>query len=310
MTKILNDENGIALAAQLIKNGEIVAFPTETVYGLGANALDACAVAKIFEAKGRPSDNPLIVHIDSTDKLSDIADGDLTLARELFREFSPGPLTLVLPKNKNIPDTVTAGLKTVGVRIPAHPMALAFLKECGLPIAAPSANSSGRPSPTTAQHVLSDLEGRIEIILDGGPCDVGIESTVLDLTAEMPTILRPGAITEHRLLKMLKTVHKSGDFIGAPKAPGMKHKHYAPEVPLVIAENSEDAVLKYRQNTEAGKKTIILNLGDSPEEASRNLFAKLREAEKEYDIIIISKLPDEGIWASVMNRLYKAAEGK
>lgn len=230
-------------AAEALRAGELVAFPTETVYGLGANALDADAVAKIFAAKGRPGDNPLIVHVAHAADIEPLTTGLTSLARRLLEAFAPGPLTLILPRSAHVPDIVTAGLDTVAVRIPAHPVARRLIELAGLPVAAPSANTSGRPSPTRAWHVEEDFSGLIPYIIDGGSCEFGLESTVLDLTDETPTILRPGAITQDMIDSVIgkrsdharKQGHASAR---APKSPGMKYRHYAPKARLVICNQT------------------------------------------------------------------------
>ena len=242
---LLLDEQ-IKPAALALRCGELVAFPTETVYGLGANALDEAAVAKIFEVKGRPADNPLIIHVSDAEELTGIVLGDSEIAKLLLKTFSPGPLTLVLPRDCSVPDIVTAGLDTVAVRIPSHQTALKLIKAAGVPVAAPSANRSGRPSPTRAWHVYEDLSGLIPYIIDDGACEFGLESTVLDLTGSVPVILRPGAITAEMIekqtgIKVISNENISGkDQI--PKAPGMKYRHYAPNAQVYVAkgDNIED----------------------------------------------------------------------
>jgi L-threonylcarbamoyladenylate synthase len=232
-------------AADALRAGELVAFPTETVYGLGANALDARAVAKIFAAKGRPGDNPLIVHVASPADLLILTTGLTSLARSLLQAFAPGPLTLILPRSTLVPDIVTAGLETVAVRIPAHPVARRLIELAGVPVAAPSANRSGRPSPTRAWHVEEDFTGVIPYIIDGGACEFGVESTVLDLTGDSPVILRPGAITadminavagKQQLVPGSEDSKVSGS--NAPKSPGMKYRHYAPKARLDICDQT------------------------------------------------------------------------
>ncbi|NCC75939.1 MAG: threonylcarbamoyl-AMP synthase [Clostridia bacterium] len=230
-------------AAEALRAGELVAFPTETVYGLGANALDARAVAKIFAAKGRPGDNPLIIHVAHPADIEPLTTGLIPLAHCLLAAFAPGPLTLILPRSALVPDIVTAGLETVAVRIPAHPVARRLIELAGVPVAAPSANRSGRPSPTRAWHVEEDFSGVIPYIIDGGSCEFGLESTVLDLTDESPMILRPGAITQDMIDpiigKQSGTSRKQGHTSAlAPKSPGMKYRHYAPKARLVICDQS------------------------------------------------------------------------
>lgn len=234
----------LAPAAAALRNGRLVAFPTETVYGLGANALDPQAVAEIFSVKGRPADNPLIVHVASPKALVDLVRTSSDHATRLLDAFSPGPLTLVLPKGPMVPDLVTAGLDSVAVRIPAHPTARRLIEMAGIPVAAPSANRSGRPSPTRAWHVIEDLSGRIPYIIDDGPCEVGLESTVLDLTGVRPVILRPGAITAKEILVRtgivvaeLSAMHINDQ--KAPRSPGMKYRHYAPNATVLLATGED-----------------------------------------------------------------------
>lgn len=243
--KPLTDDQ-LFFAANVLRNGGLVAFPTETVYGLGANAYDEAAVAAIFEAKGRPSDNPLIVHVPSPDKIEALTTGSLDQAKMLMSAYSPGPLTVVLRRSKLVPDIVTAGLDTVAIRIPAHDTALRLLKLTDVPVAAPSANRSGRPSPTRAAHVYEDLAGLIPCIIDDGACSYGLESTVLDLTGKKPVILRPGAITADQIeavigIRPILAVGLTDDE-QTPRAPGMKYRHYAPNANVLIAygDKSED----------------------------------------------------------------------
>ena len=322
-------------AGELIRGGGLVAFPTETVYGLGANALDGDAVRSIFEAKGRPGDNPLIVHISAIDQLARlIAAEPSPMARALMDACWPGPMTLIFPKSDAVPAAVTAQLSTVAVRFPAHPVARALIDAAARPIAAPSANRSGRPSPTTAAHVLEDMDGRIPMILDGGPCDVGLESTVIDVTGETPRILRPGGITPERIEAICGGVQvddavmrplKEGE---RPRSPGMKYRHYAPIGALTIVEGEAKAVISrtrelYDQALSAGKRPLILaleghipayegrrtlSLGVDAEAMARNIFARLRDAdEMGADAIFSEAVPQDGIGLAVMNRLGRAA---
>ena len=323
-TKIGKEEL-IPECAELIKKGEIVAFPTETVYGLGGDAFNETAVKKIYEAKNRPSDNPFIVHV------CDVQDAQKAAvitpeAERIFKVFSPGPITVVLKKRKEIPDCVTAGLDTVGIRIPEHEMARAFLKACGTPVAAPSANLSKRVSPTTAQRVYEDMNGRIPAILDGGACRVGIESTVLSLVGE-PTILRPGAITAEQLAPYLGTVKTfTGKVIVAP-APGMKYAHYCPTVPCVLFSSVQSAEKEFDKRVKEGKNPVVLamadtceilrkggvkcvSIGKTVEEFTHNAFEALRTYEKTNDYIITEALKGDGLEASVMNRLLKSSHGE
>jgi len=325
-----------ALASDLLRKGQLVAFPTETVYGLGADALNESAVRAIFEAKGRPADNPLIVHIADRSQLSPLCEVSDVSCR-LMDAFWPGPLTMLFPKKPAVPAVVTAGLPTVAIRMPSHPDAAALLRVCGLPIAAPSANRSGRPSPTTAAHVLEDMDRRIPLILDGGPCEVGVESTVLDLTHGEPTILRPGGITRNMLESVLGTPVRLADSILRPLgkdekalSPGMRYQHYAPEAVLTLVEGPEDRVLalmrkKCSEALSMGKKACVLCFSEHcallsdcfphdigslsrPEETARRLFRVLRKLDEEgMEVVFTEVLPPEEIGLAVMNRLGRAA---
>lgn len=330
----------IVKAATLLRAGETVAFPTETVYGLGANALSQEAVEKIFAAKGRPSDNPLIVHIGSIDQLSQVAREVPPVAERLMDVFWPGPLTLILPRQEGIAPGVTAGLDTVGVRMPRHPVALALIRETGLPIAAPSANRSGKPSPTTAEHVWHDLAGRIAGIVDGGPAGVGVESTVLDVTVDPPMILRPGGVTREQLVEVIGAVAVDPSLSlkeqVRPRSPGMKYAHYAPRGELWVVDGEEDyRVAKMaemlRSAAENGHKTgVLLSLETYEthkdllaadvvsvagsvkdlEEVARRLYAALRMFDQEEATFIVAEaFPRLGLGSAVMNRLEKAAGG-
>lgn len=324
ITKIVKASDGINEGAQIINEGGLVVFPTETVYGLGANAFDQNAVAKIFKAKGRPGDNPLIVHISSLEQVKDIAVDIPDKFYELAERFMPGPLTIILKKSDKIPYVVTAGGDTVGIRMPKNEWARALIAN-SKPLAAPSANRSKHISPTTAQHVYEDLQGQVELILDDGPCQVGIESTVLDLTCDTPTILRPGAITAEMLLDIVGQVSQNGKVIKIAKAPGMKYTHYAPVVETVMAENIDHAVARYDEIASEGRRPVIvardiyrdkvgeraqISLGVTIEDYTRCVYNALHVAEKAYDYIIIERLDGAGLEASVMNRVEKAAGGK
>lgn len=329
------DQNLIDEAGRILREGGLVAFPTETVYGLGANAMKPDAAAKIYKAKGRPSDNPLIVHIADVNQVSDLAEDITAQAQRVMEAFWPGPLTVILPKKHEVPDEVTAGLNTVAIRMPDHPVALAIIKSAGVTVAAPSANSSGKPSPTRAEHVLQDLNGKINMIVDAGPCKVGLESTVLDLSVENPVILRPGAITREDLESVLG--HLNADSLSqvsnksTPKAPGMKYRHYSPEAPVVVVTGKEHDKIKNKvsqliQEFKAEQKRIgILAPGETinfyeadakyevgqrsiPETVAQNLFYGLRFLdEQDIDVIIAEGYLEEGIGRAVMNRLSKAA---
>ena len=331
-----NNEIIIKTAADIIARGGLVAFPTETVYGLGGDAFDVNASARIYEAKGRPSDNPLIVHIAALEDLYSLTDNVPDKALALAKEFWPGPLTMIVDKKSCVPDTVTGGLSTVAVRLPSHKVARDLIKASGTFIAAPSANLSGRPSPTRAEHVIEDLSGRVDMIIDGGDIEIGLESTIVDLTEDVPVILRPGYITmemiedvigDVRLDKALMTGVSDGV---APKAPGMKYRHYAPKAELTIIEGERDKVINRinsfveegrRRNRKVGVMItaeaydmveadvkISLGSGDSNEEIARNLFATLREFDETgVDVIYSEGFGDNGLGQAVMNRLLKAA---
>lgn len=325
-TLILDGKQGIALGAKLIRAGEVVAFPTETVYGLGGNALDANCVAKIYAAKGRPADNPLIVHVAKVEDIYPLVSEFSERNKRLVQKFMPGPLTLLFPKSEIVPNSVTAGLKTVGIRMPQSEIARKFIEACGVPIAAPSANASTRISPTTALHVYEDMKGKIPLIIDGGDCEVGIESTVLDLTGTIPTILRPGAITAEMLASVVGSVrtHK-GEIISSAPAPGMKYRHYAPIVPMVVAKDMKALVENYDSKIAEGLRPLCLirgqavkeignrrfvNLGNTDEEVCRNIYRVMRDCEKICDNIICIDLGDSSLCKSVMNRVLKASGGK
>ncbi|MFH0874870.1 MAG: L-threonylcarbamoyladenylate synthase [archaeon] len=334
MTKILKinphkpQAGKIKEAAIVIKKGGIVAFPTETVYGLGANALNAEAVKKIFEAKKRPIDNPLIVHIFDISKLGSIAINVPKDALKAAKEFWPGPLTMVLHKNKEIPPEVTAGLDTVAVRMPMNEIAIALIKESGVPIAAPSANLASRPSPTKAEHVIEDLMGRVDIIIDGGETEIGLESTIVDMTVTPPVILRPGKITLEDLKKVLSNVVLNVQSAkDTPKAPGMKYKHYAPSADLIIVKGDEAAVnekIRYlaTQAKKAGLKVGIIShsnnkfkeadlslcLGNDLSGFAHRLFSALRDFDKaKVNVIFAEAVCEKGIGTAIMNRMNKAS---
>ena len=324
ITRIVNAKDGLDEAVSLIKNGELVVFPTETVYGLGANAFDPVAVAKIFEAKGRPQDNPLIVHISRVEEVKGIARDVPELFYTLAERFMPGALTVVLPKSDLISGIVTAGGDTVAVRMPDHPVARELISR-SFPLAAPSANRSKHVSPTTARHVYDDLCGRVPLILDGGECGVGIESTVLDLTSGSPVILRPGAVTAEMLAPFLGVIPGSGKVIGTAKSPGMKYEHYAPTAEAYAAVSARSAAEFYDRCAAEGRHPVLLfrdiypdvlgareriSLGKSVEDFMHTVYSALRAAEKRYDVIIVETLEGEGRAASVMNRVMKAVGGK
>ena len=317
-TKVLDIQNGLDLAVVLLRKGELVAFPTETVYGLGADCTNTDAVNKIFEAKGRPQDNPLIVHIADIEDVKKVAREIPEEFYILAKKFLPGPLTIILKKSDMVSPSVTCGLDTVGIRMPNNEIAREIIRKSGVFMAAPSANSSKHISPTTAKHVFDDLNGKIPLIIDGGSSEVGIESTIIDLSAE-PTILRPGAITREMLEEVLGTVGEFKGKIKVAKAPGMKYKHYAPKVPAVMCDTIEEVIAKYKEAVKNDLRPVIigknhpeyfclnlLNIGSNGSEYARNVYNALHIAEENYGYIIVEKLEDEGVSHSVMNRLLKA----
>ena len=331
-----NDTDGVMLreAAALIKQGEAVAFPTETVYGLGADGLNGEAVRKIFEAKGRPNDNPLILHIADKEDILKLTTGLTKQAQLLIEKFWPGPLTVIVAKSSIVPDEVSAGLDTVAVRMPSHPVAAQLIRLAGTPVAAPSANLSGKPSPTDAETVLADMQGRIAGIIDGGACTVGVESTIVDTTGEVPVILRPGGITREQLEEVLGRVELDPALAGAetlkPRAPGMKYRHYAPKAKLLIVEGDlREEILAIRQLVYAAhregrrvgviattetlpfyKYGIVKNIGTRENEKTiaRNLYRVLREFDEEnVETIYSESFAVQGMGKAIMNRLEKAA---
>ena len=317
------DAQTAEIAAELIRQGELVAIPTETVYGLGANGLDEAAVTKIFEAKGRPQDNPLILHICGAEQIELFCHDVPGAAYELAKEFWPGPLTIIGPRAACVPDRTTGGLETVAVRMPDSQVALDLIRQSGCPIAAPSANISGRPSPTRAKDVVADMDGRIEAIFMGGDCQVGIESTVLDMTGDTPTILRPGILTADDISdalgvpvaydKALSQKPDGADF--KPKAPGMKYKHYAPKADMMILEGAYTDVkreierLRREKEREGLKVGSILFEESAFREAAHDFFARLRDLDQAgVDLIIAGALSGEDqVGFAVMNRMVKSA---
>ncbi|MBQ7616032.1 MAG: threonylcarbamoyl-AMP synthase [Butyrivibrio sp.] len=322
-------------AGTIIKNGGLVAFPTETVYGLGGDALNPESSKKIYAAKGRPSDNPLIVHVANMEDLEMIVKEVPEAARKLSKEFWPGPLTMIMNKNDRVPYETTGGLDTVAIRMPDNQIALELIRQSGGFIAAPSANTSGRPSPTVARYCVEDLSGKIEMILDGGQVGIGLESTIVDLTSETPMILRPGYITLEMLKEVLGEVavdrtiidNNSGE---RPKAPGMKYRHYAPKGQLTIIQGEQSKVVEYineraKEASKEGKKVgiigtdatkscyhadVIKSVGDRSDERTiaHELFKVLREFDDEnIDVMFSESFDDSGIGQAIMNRLLKAA---
>ncbi|MDP3386096.1 MAG: L-threonylcarbamoyladenylate synthase [Eubacteriales bacterium] len=330
------DEAIMIELSHIIKNNGTVVFPTETVYGLGANALSDIAVAKIFAAKGRPSDNPLIVHISNIEQLDRIVEIIPEKAKVLMDKFWPGPLTLLFKKKAVISDMITGGLDTVAVRMPSSKIALKLIEICDLPLVGPSANISGKPSPTTAEHVIKDLDGKVDAIIDGGDCEFGMESTVIDVLNETPMILRPGSITLEEIAEAINTVIYDPAMMHntiIAKSPGQKYIHYAPkgEVYLYIGEADDIAnainqaaarfidesnkvmILGTEENILNYKEGIILNLGSrtNPMEISSNLFSMLRKADElKADIILVEGVEEEGLGVAIMNRLKKASGGR
>lgn len=319
MKTVICKEDGLKEACRLINDGELVAFPTETVYGLGANALDGNAVRKIFEAKERPQDNPLIVHLADFEDIFKVAREIPPIALTLFARYCPGPLTMILKKSPTIPDEVTAGLDTVGVRFPSHPMAIELIRG-SKPIAAPSANLAKHISPTTAKHVYDDLNGRIPMILDGGECSVGIESTIIDLTGERPVLLRPGIITLEELSEICNAEAYKGP-LNVARAPGMKYKHYAPKVPCVMRDSNilmdeyknavdngyNPVIIAMDQTISALKECKTISLGSNGYSAAHYLYSSLHDAEEKYNYVILESLPETGVFFSVMNRAKKSS---
>jgi L-threonylcarbamoyladenylate synthase len=320
-------------AANFLRDNEVVALPTETVYGLGGNAKSEVAVAKIFAAKGRPSDNPLIIHIAEKKQLRTFVAEVPDKAELLMEAFWPGPLTIIFKKKEGVlAESATAGLSTVAVRMPDHPVALALLKSCGLPIAAPSANSSGKPSPTNAQHVLDDLNGKIAGVIDGGATGIGVESTVIDCTEAIPVILRPGGVTKEQLETVLGEVRVDAaltDEAARPKAPGMKYQHYAPNAPLFMVsgttkflqrlveekrmEGLRVGVLTTKEHADVFAADVVLACGTRAEleTVASALYDTLRRFNQEkVDVIYSEVFPNEGVGNAIMNRLQKAAGNK
>ncbi len=318
------DELGVLRGAEVIRAGGLVAFPTETVYGLGADALSDSAVARIFEAKERPRGNPLIVHVAGVAALESVAARVPPRARDAAARFWPGPLTLVLPRAGTVPLITTGGLETVAVRVPSHPVARALIEASGRPIAAPSANRSGRPSPTRAEHVREDLDGRIELILDGGPTPVGVESTVLDMTTAPPMLLRPGGVTLEQLRDCLGEVAvlAGDDEEAAGRSPGLRYRHYAPRAQVIVIDPGagERVVAPW---LEAGRPVALMvqrpisldrpgllvkTMPGDPGAYARDLFAVLRELDSTgVEGIFVEAVAEEGLGRTIMDRLRRAA---
>lgn len=326
-------DEALTKAAEFIKNGGLVAFPTETVYGLGGDGLNSEAASKIYKAKGRPSDNPLILHINDQKMLHKIVNDVNSMAKKIMTAFCPGPITLILPKSDIVPSSVTGGLNTVAVRMPDNDIARELIRLSNTPIAAPSANISGRPSPTTAQAVYNDLHDRIDMILDGGACHFGVESTIVDCTEDVPIILRPGAITKEMLEELFPVVKIDRAIVGdnvVPKAPGMKYKHYAPKANMILFEGSSakmaDAIAnKIADYEREGKKVGLVVSSEVAEKLQHEntaiygnqedlltIASEIYEClrffdDKDVDIILAEGTTDKGIGLAIMNRLHKAS---
>ena len=336
MTRVLGtDPASIQIAARCLREGGLVAFPTETVYGLGVHALDPAAVRRLFAAKGRPANDPLIVHVAGLEAIAPLTTGLSVEAAALGRRFWPGPLTMVIPRAPAVPREVTAGLNTVAVRVPSHPVAHALLVEAGVPVAAPSANLFSRPSPTTAAHVLADLDGQIDFVIDGGPTEVGVESTVIDLTATPPRLLRPGGTTLEQIRTVLPSVVVSRAHVAddeAAASPGLLSRHYSPRTPLVLVTgNPSDiqsairarlaaarvagqraGVLAVREQAPVGAPDFVfIDLGteQEPEAVARRLYAALREIDQLSLDLVFTPRPahTDGLWGAIADRLQRAA---
>lgn len=333
INRVEDDINSLIESSNVIKNGGIVAFPTETVYGLGANALNEEAVKKIFIAKGRPQDNPLIVHVNDKD-ISKYVTEVPEIAQKVIDKFWPGPITVILFKKDIIPDVTSANLKSIGIRMPRNELALKLIELSGTPIAAPSANISGRPSPTDIERCVEDLNGKVDYIIGGVHSDVGVESTILDCTVDPPVILRPGGITLEQLkefdsrIEIDKAILQKPGKDFKPKAPGMKYRHYAPKAPVkiikgenkktvekiremidnYIGDGKKVGILASEKNIDCYNKGIIINLGNNINEVAKNLFESLRALDdKGVDIILSESFEEKGVGIAVMNRLNKAA---
>lgn len=341
-TRIVNidklniDEDVLNEAADIISSGGLVAFPTETVYGLGANGLNEEAVKKIYIAKGRPQDNPLILHVSSKEEVNDLVEEIPQVAKQCMDMFWPGPLTIILKRSNLIPNIITGGLNTVAVRMPNNEIALQLIKKAGTPIAAPSANTSGSPSPTIANHVIEDLNGKVEMIIDGGSTEVGLESTILDLSGDIPTILRPGGVTIEQLRGIIPNVIVDVSEISeteTPKSPGQKYRHYAPIADMILFEGevsqlSKAINIKTKELMLEGLKVgimateetkeqypegyvIVVGSRDKKETIASNLFTAMRFFdEARVNIILAEGIESDHIGTAIMNRMVKAANGK
>jgi L-threonylcarbamoyladenylate synthase len=316
-----NNNDVIQRAAEIIRKGGIVAFPTETVYGLGADAFNPLAVARIFEVKRRPYFDPLIVHISNPANVEKLAKEIPSIAKKLTERFWPGPLTVVLSKEEDIPDIVTAGLPTVGIRMPSHPMALSLIKESRCPIAAPSANLFGYLSPTTAEHVREQLGDQVDLILDGGPCPVGVESTIISFLEEGPRLLRPGGVSLEEIESIVGKVEISPIGEGRPSAPGMLSRHYAPRTPILLdwdeknldlLEDKNIGLLAFQEPKNYLKfhSIEVLSKKGDIREAAANLFAAIRRLDAmDLDLILAEPIPEIGLGRAIMDRLRRASSG-
>lgn len=329
MKYLSSSDNDLDIASQLLKNGEVVAVPTETVYGLAADATNEEAVAKIFEAKGRPADNPLIIHISSLDMMKMYTEDIPSAAYHLADKFWPGPLTMILPKKNNIPNIVTGGLDTVAVRMPSHNVVLKLIDKTGKPLAAPSANLSGLPSPTNTQHVIDDMNGKIAAVVEGGECSVGVESTVISFESyDSVRILRPGIITPEQLRTVIDEVIIDDNIMSSVmpevdevRSPGMKYKHYSPKARVILVREGLEKFKEYvSEQNQTGACCLIfdydkegfpfsyMTYGNTPEEQARQIFSRLREADKLGIKTLYVRAPrKEGVGLAVYNRLIRAA---
>ena len=330
ITELAAQDAALLRAAEILRSGGLVVFPTETVYGLGGNGLDGRAAEKIYAAKGRPSDNPLIIHIAKPEEAEQYAVTH-PLYYRLASAFMPGPLTVILPKRENVPKSVTGGLDTVAIRCPSHPVAHRLIELAGIPIAAPSANLSGKPSPTCAEDVICDLYGRVDMIIDGGECEIGLESTIVKIDGDTLTLLRPGGITYDALCMVCEKITVANAVTHQlaanerPLSPGMKYRHYAPNAPLVLLDGSKESVLRFLQTEQTAKHCAILCYNEeAPHLLQKNLFCvgtredlgtqakrlfhALREADRTDAKIIYAHLPPmEGLGLALYNRMIRAA---
>ena len=320
------EDGPISEAAQILDRGGLVAFPTETVYGLGADAFNDSAIRKVFQAKGRPSDNPLIVHIAETTSLTVISASFPEIGWTLARTFWPGPLTLVVQRTDRVSDLVTAGLDTVAVRMPNHPIALSMIRKLGRGIVAPSANISGRPSPTTARHVLDDLNGNIDLILDAGETRIGVESTVLDITSNPPSLLRKGGLSQEAIEAVVGPIEADPRSETLNRSPGNRHRHYSPRANVLLVKEGDTeglsrvlldpitmekkvgCILHSIPDRQFGENVIVRRIEPNVEQISHLLFALLRELDSEtVDLIVVEEVEDKGLGTAVMDRLRRAS---